>query len=109
MVECGVEGQLTAQVTVEQPVGRDPASEFFSRQAVVATGQPARTLFVPKEVRGGHTLVDVHPLTGRRHQIRVHAALLGHPVAGDNMGLILPSCSSASAAASIPQRWSGCR
>jgi len=31
----------------------------------------------------GHTLVEVRLLTGRTHQIRVHAAHCGHPVAGD--------------------------
>ena len=30
-----------------------------------------------------HTLVRLHPLTGRRHQLRVHLYSIGHPVAGD--------------------------
>jgi 23S rRNA pseudouridine1911/1915/1917 synthase len=78
-------GELGASVTVEQPVGRNPDSEFFSRQAVVAGGQPACTVFIPKEVRSGYTLAEVHPHTGRRHQIRVHAAFLGHPILGDKL------------------------
>ena len=36
------------------------------------------------ERRGGHSYVDVRIDTGRTHQIRVHAAHLGHPVAGDD-------------------------
>jgi 23S rRNA pseudouridine955/2504/2580 synthase len=36
------------------------------------------------ERKGGHSYVDVRIDTGRTHQIRVHAAHLGHPVAGDD-------------------------
>jgi 23S rRNA pseudouridine955/2504/2580 synthase len=49
-----------------------------------AQGKPARTLFRRLRQFGGLTLVEVHLLTGRTHQIRVHAAHLGAPVAGDD-------------------------
>ena len=80
-----LEGELRDAVTVSGAIGCDPDSEFFSRQAVVSVGQPAVTEFVPLEVRGGHTLATVHPHTGRRHQIRVHAAHLGHPIVADKL------------------------
>jgi 23S rRNA pseudouridine955/2504/2580 synthase len=49
-----------------------------------ATGKPAVTEFRPVQFFGSRaTLVEVALHTGRTHQIRVHAAHVGHPVAGD--------------------------
>jgi RluA family pseudouridine synthase len=45
--------------------------------------QPARSRFVTIKRLGGKTLVDVTLETGRKHQIRVHAASIGHPIIGD--------------------------
>ncbi len=47
------------------------------------TGKPAVTIFKPLRRFRGATLVEALPLSGRTHQIRVHAAYLGHPIAGD--------------------------
>jgi 23S rRNA pseudouridine955/2504/2580 synthase len=46
-------------------------------------GKPARTLFRRLRRIGDFTLVEAELITGRTHQIRVHAAHLGAPVAGD--------------------------
>ncbi len=46
-------------------------------------GKPALTRFRPLLRLPGATLVEASPVTGRTHQIRVHAQHLGHPIAGD--------------------------
>ena len=51
--------------------------------AVVSGGRFARTRYEVVERRTGHTLLRCDIDTGRTHQIRVHLAALGHPVAGD--------------------------
>jgi 23S rRNA pseudouridine1911/1915/1917 synthase len=52
---------------------------------VLETGRAAVTDFVPFEAGGGFSLVRVMPHTGRMHQIRVHAASIGHAIVGDKL------------------------
>lgn len=54
------------------------------RVKIAADGQSASTIFTALEHQGAYTLVEAELLTGRTHQIRVHAAYLGHPIAGDD-------------------------
>ncbi|MGA9855929.1 MAG: 23S rRNA pseudouridine(955/2504/2580) synthase RluC [Gammaproteobacteria bacterium] len=54
------------------------------RVRVAEAGKQAETLFKPLQVFKDATLVEVSIMTGRTHQIRVHAAHLMHPVAGDD-------------------------
>jgi len=49
-----------------------------------AGGKSARTRFFPLETYSGCVLTKVQLFTGRTHQIRVHAAAIGLPVAGDS-------------------------
>lgn len=79
-----VRGELAGGDRVlEGPIARHPRDRL--RMAVVEGGRPARTRVRPVECRGGHTLVQCDLDTGRTHQIRVHLAALGHPVAGDDL------------------------
>jgi 23S rRNA pseudouridine1911/1915/1917 synthase len=77
-----VQGSVDAAIgRIEAPIGRDPGHR--TRMAVVAGGREATTGYRAKERFGGWTLLELDLITGRTHQIRVHLAAIGHPVAGD--------------------------
>ena len=50
---------------------------------VTERGKPSHTRIRPLEVLDGCTLVEAEPVTGRTHQIRVHASYYKHAVLGD--------------------------
>ncbi len=77
-----VQGRVKADAgELEGPIGRHPQER--KRMAVVAGGRFARTRYQVVEKKRTHTLLRCDLDTGRTHQIRVHLAALGHPVAGD--------------------------
>lgn len=71
--------------TVNAPIGRHPVER--KRMAVLPSGAPgareAVTHFFVEERLSGFTYLRLRLETGRTHQIRVHMAYIGHPVAGD--------------------------
>ncbi|MDD9869668.1 MAG: RluA family pseudouridine synthase [Gammaproteobacteria bacterium] len=71
-------GRWDAPGEVSQALARGP-----QRLHADDDGKAATSRFKVLRRCKGHTLVEVRLLTGRTHQIRVHAAHCGHPVAGD--------------------------
>jgi 23S rRNA pseudouridine1911/1915/1917 synthase len=72
---------LEEEGLIDAPIGRDLRNR--QKMSVRADGRLAQTAFRVMERLGDFCLVDANLLTGRTHQLRVHFAFIGHPVAGD--------------------------
>lgn len=70
-----------ARGRVEGPIGRDARNRF--KYAIVADGKAAVTNYEVRESWKHHSELLFTLETGRTHQIRVHAAAMGHPILND--------------------------
>ena len=76
-------GRLESRTIIDAPIARMDKSII---RYVGHNGKPAQTIFEPVcYTPDGDTLANAYILTGRTHQIRVHAAHIGHPVVGDTL------------------------
>lgn len=80
-----VEGRLTGQDVIDQPIGN--VKRTRQRLAVAREGRPARTAYRGqrhyKDEKRDYSLLEVQPQTSRLHQIRVHFSWYGFPLVGD--------------------------
>jgi 23S rRNA pseudouridine1911/1915/1917 synthase len=81
-----VAGSLTETIEIARPIGhhpKNPRRMIVTQPGMRSPARPAATVVDPLETVRGFTLLSVKPRTGRRHQIRVHLASVGLPLAGD--------------------------
>jgi 23S rRNA pseudouridine1911/1915/1917 synthase len=82
------QGQLEpSEALIDAPIARNPKKPqtFY----VNASGKPAQTeyrlLKILNKSSNYYSLVELKPLTGRTHQLRVHLGYINHPVVGDRI------------------------
>lgn len=71
------------QAMIDMPIGRNPKEP--SKFRVDPNGKTAQTLYRVMATNGKYSLMELQPLTGRTHQLRVHMAHIGTPIHGDKV------------------------
>lgn len=73
-----------AEGTIEAPLAKQPGSGGEKMHVDEENGQPAKTRYRVIDRAGNRAAwVELQPLTGRTHQLRVHMSAIGHPIVGD--------------------------
>lgn len=67
--------------TIDLPIGRNPKKPQTFK--VTPNGKSAQTKYKTLQTFQNHALIELKPLTGRTHQLRVHMLYLGCPIVGD--------------------------
>lgn len=69
---------------IDAPIGSDATKwPHWCVQPVDQGGRAAETRYRVKQRFAAHSLLELEPLTGRTHQLRIHCQLIGHPIVGD--------------------------
>lgn len=69
---------------IDLPLAKQPGSGGEKMHVDEENGQPSRTRYrVIERAGNAAAFVELQPLTGRTHQLRVHMAAIGHPIVGD--------------------------
>ena len=74
-------GAPSGEGTIDAPIARREKPSLL--RYVDESGKRSLTTYRRLESWGSHSLLELHPITGRTHQLRVHCAYIGHPILGD--------------------------